>query len=138
MRFWLDGLHIFFPYTHIYPEQYSYMLKLKKALDVGGPCVLEMPSGTGKTVSLLSLIVSYKTANPNVGKLIYCSRTISETEKVVEEARRVIAYRDREIEKDGGKPPSILCLALSSRRNLCIHPSVRKRTLWQLIQNVGI
>lgn len=27
---------------------------------VQGHCVLEMPSGTGKTVSLLSLIVSYQ------------------------------------------------------------------------------
>ena len=34
-----------------------------------------MPSGTGKTVSLLSLIVAYMTANPgDVAKLIYCSR----------------------------------------------------------------
>jgi hypothetical protein len=40
-------------------EQYSYMSDLKETLDAGGHCVLEMPSGTGKTVSLLSLIVSY-------------------------------------------------------------------------------
>lgn len=35
------------------------MTDLKETLDAGGHCVLEMPSGTGKTVSLLSLIVSY-------------------------------------------------------------------------------
>jgi DNA excision repair protein ERCC-2 len=35
------------------------MSDLKETLDAGGHCVLEMPSGTGKTVSLLSLIVSY-------------------------------------------------------------------------------
>jgi DNA excision repair protein ERCC-2 len=29
-----------------------------------GHCVLEMPSGTGKTVSLLSLIVSYQLVSP--------------------------------------------------------------------------
>lgn len=40
-------------------EQFSYMSDLKETLDAGGHCVLEMPSGTGKTVSLLSLIVSY-------------------------------------------------------------------------------
>ncbi len=44
--------------------------------------MLEMPSGTGKTVSLLSLITSYQLAHPGTGKLIYCSRTIPEIEKV--------------------------------------------------------
>lgn len=44
--------------------------------------MLEMPSGTGKTVTLLSLITSYQLAHPEVGQLIYCSRTIPEIEKV--------------------------------------------------------
>ncbi len=44
-------------------------------LDAGGHCVLEMPSGTGKTVSLLSLIVAYQQYYPEHRKLIYCSRT---------------------------------------------------------------
>lgn len=35
------------------------MCDLKRTLDAQGHGVLEMPSGTGKTVSLLSLIVSY-------------------------------------------------------------------------------
>lgn len=34
-----------------------------------------MPSGTGKTVSLLSLIVAYQQYMPVKRKLIYCSRT---------------------------------------------------------------
>ena len=33
-----------------------------------------MPSGTGKTVSLLSLIVAYQMYYPEKRKLIYCSR----------------------------------------------------------------
>ena len=42
-----------------------------------------MPSGTGKTVSLLALIVAYIQANPHeLTKLIYCSRTVPEIEKV--------------------------------------------------------
>ena len=48
-----------------------------------GHCVLEMPSGTGKTVSLLSLIVAYLIVNKHdVHKLIYCSRTVQEINKV--------------------------------------------------------
>ncbi|KAJ7886099.1 hypothetical protein B0H14DRAFT_1319998 [Mycena olivaceomarginata] len=59
MKFSIDDLPIVFPYDRIYPEQYAYMSDLKRTLDATGHCVLEMPSGTGKTVSLLSLIVSY-------------------------------------------------------------------------------
>lgn len=51
-------------------------LKLSGTLDAGGHCVLEMPSGTGKTVSLLSLIVAYQQYFPEHRKLIYCSSVL--------------------------------------------------------------
>ena len=40
-----------------------------------------MPTGTGKTVCLLSLIVSYILAKDMPKKLIYCTRTVVEMEK---------------------------------------------------------
>ncbi|KAJ8309183.1 hypothetical protein KUTeg_014057 [Tegillarca granosa] len=89
-----------------------YMLELKRSLDAKGHCVLEMPSGTGKTVTLLSLIVAYMQARPlDVTKFIYCSRTVPELEK----------YYKKELGIDA---PKILGLALSSRKNLCVHPEV--------------
>lgn len=46
---------------------------------------------------------------------------ISEVDpQVLEEARRVIAY----IEANHKAETKILCLGMSSRRNLCIHPEV--------------
>lgn len=63
--------------------------------------MLEMPSGTGKTISLLSLIIAYhlvsltkscvyyvalswQQANKRtVQKLIYCTRTVPEMQKVI-------------------------------------------------------
>lgn len=59
-----------------------YMAELKSALDAKGHCVLEMPTGTGKTVALLSLILAYQWANKDAGKLIYCTRTVPEMEQV--------------------------------------------------------
>ena len=44
--------------------------------------MLQMPTGTGKTITLLSLITSYQLAHPEVGKLVYCTRTVPEMEKV--------------------------------------------------------
>uniref|UniRef100_A0A4W4HLP8 General transcription and DNA repair factor IIH helicase subunit XPD n=1 Tax=Electrophorus electricus TaxID=8005 RepID=A0A4W4HLP8_ELEEL len=121
MKLNIEGLLVYFPYDYIYPEQYSYMLELKRTLDAKGHGVLEMPSGTGKTISLLSLIVAYQKAYPlEVTKLIYCSRTVPEIEKVVEELRKLMDFYTKET----GEKNNFLALALSSRKNLCIHPEV--------------
>lgn len=97
------------------------MMELKKGLDAKGHCLLEMPSGTGKTTTLLSLVISYMMSNPlDITKLIYCSRTVPEIEKVVEELRLLLNY----IESETGEQPRMLGLVLTSRKNLCIHPQV--------------
>ena len=151
-----------------------------------------MPSGTGKTISLLSLIVAYQRVSQDISvppsglywknlchhlvllysdlsslwqeyplevtKLIYCSRTVPEIEKVislplflshtflcaplalkniclsspslmpccflvcqvVEELRKLMEFYSKET----GEKNNILALALSSRKNLCVHPEV--------------
>ena len=97
MRFDLDGLDVFFPYDRIYLEQHQYMRALKQALDAGGHCLLEMPTGTGKTVCLLSLITSYQFAHPSVGKFVYCTRTVPEMNSVMEELGTVLGYRAEQL-----------------------------------------
>ena len=101
MRFDLDGLDVFFPYDRIYLEQHQYMRALKQSLDAGGHCLLEMPTGTGKTVCLLSLITSYQFSNPSAGKLIYCTRTVPEMNSVMEELSTVLNYRDEQLRLTG-------------------------------------
>uniref|UniRef100_A0A670ZFH6 General transcription and DNA repair factor IIH helicase subunit XPD n=1 Tax=Pseudonaja textilis TaxID=8673 RepID=A0A670ZFH6_PSETE len=121
MKLNIDGLLVLFPHDYIYPEQFSYMLELKRTLDAKGHGVLEMPSGTGKTISLLALILAYQRAYPlEVTKLIYCSRTVPEIEKVIEELRKLVHFH----EKQTGQKLPFLGLALSSRKNLCIHPEI--------------
>ena len=122
MKLNVGGLMVHFPYDYIYPEQFSYMLELKKGLDAKGHCVLEMPSGTGKTVTLLALIIAYMNEHPaNVTKLIYCSRTIPEIEKVMEELKRLLEYYEKI-----GEECKFIGLCLSSRKNLCLHPEVAR------------
>ncbi|KAH8792128.1 DNA repair helicase-like protein RAD3 [Hyaloscypha finlandica] len=91
-------------------------------LDAGGHCVLEMPSGTGKTVSLLSLIVAYQQYYPEHRKLIYCSRTMSEIEKALAELKALMKYREDQL----GHKEDFRGLGLTSRKNLCLHPSVKR------------
>lgn len=97
------------------------MLHLKRALDDKGHVLLEMPTGTGKTVCLISLITSYQFQHKQTGKLIYCTRTVPEMSKCMEEIKKVIEYRTKCIGAEGGK---VLALCLSSRRNMCVHPTV--------------
>ncbi|EAQ83884.1 hypothetical protein CHGG_10288 [Chaetomium globosum CBS 148.51] len=100
----------------------DYMVDLKKTLDAGGNCVLEMPSGTGKTVTLLSLIVAYQQYYPSHRKLIYCSRTMSEIEKALVELKALMKFRTERL----GHEEEFRGLGLTSRKNLCLHPSVRR------------
>ncbi|KAF5843023.1 DNA repair helicase [Dunaliella salina] len=83
---------------------------------------MQMPTGTGKTITLLSLITSYQLAHPEVGKLVYCTRTVPEMEKVLAELHELITYRARYTGGSSALP--ILALGLSSRKNLCCHPTI--------------
>lgn len=122
MKFYIDDLPVLFPYPKIYPEQYNYMCDIKKTLDVGGNSILEMPSGTGKTVSLLSLTIAYQMHYPEHRKIIYCSRTMSEIEKALVELENLMDYRTKEL----GYQEDFRGLGLTSRKNLCLHPEVSK------------
>lgn len=55
-----------------------------------------------------------------VRKLIYCSRTVPEIEKVIEELKKLLDY----YEKQDSIYPRLIGLVLSSRKNMCIHPEV--------------
>lgn len=119
----VDGLEVVFPYTSLYPEQLAYMKELKKALDCGGHALLEMPSGTGKTITLLSLITAFlsnRGANKSIRKFVYCTRTVEEMQKVMAEMKILVSSREKEL----GVPNDLVTVGLASRRHLCVHETV--------------
>lgn len=80
-----------------------------------------MPTGTGKTIALLSLITSYSLSKPSGSlKLIYCTRTVHEMEKTLAELKFLYKYQVQMM----GPSAGILALGLSSRKNLCVNPNV--------------
>ncbi len=81
-------------------------------------------SGIFLFISLLAIILTNSLTQyqyPQTGKLVYCTRTVPEMSKCMEEIKRVIAYRESILGPAGGK---VLALCLSSRRNMCIHPRI--------------
>ena len=71
-----------------------------------------------------------------MGKLIYCTRTIPEMEKVLEELKALEAYRDECFGPQ--RPNKPLALGLSSRRNLCVHPRVSQNTERNSVDQVRV
>ncbi len=126
MKIDLDGLEVLFPYDSMYAEQLQYMHHLKRALDAKGHAMLEMPTGTGKTISLLALMLAYKAAQPTTtGKLIYCTRTVPEMTKCVAELKALVEYRKEYYATNNvttsspaeeTKKGAVLAVCLSSRR----------------------
>ena len=100
------------------------MCALKQILDDDGHGILEMPTGTGKTVCLLSLILSVIKYKKRNFKLIYCTRTIVEMEKTLAELKFIMRVREKDFGK--GADESVLAICLSARHNMCVHPEVIK------------
>jgi len=75
-------------------------------------------AGSSNKHTLLLFFQAYPAV---VGRVIYCSRTVPELIKVVEELKRLVKYYENET----GQEANTLGLALSSRKNLCVHPRVR-------------
>lgn len=115
MKFNIDELEVIFPFDMVYSEQYDLMCEVKRALGKGHALV-ECPTGTGKTVALLSVIIAWQQAHPSAGKLIYATRTVPEMTKCMEELKLVLKARE------DVNPTLALCL--SSRKNMCIHKQV--------------
>ena len=113
----IDGLSVAFPYDSVYPEQIRYMRHLKRTIDNRGQGLLEMPTGTGKTVAVFALICAYQRAHPEIGKLVFCTRTVPEMTKALRELRVIMEYRNDE---------TFLGVGISARKNMCVHPTVSR------------
>lgn len=132
MQFLIEELRIFWPFPYIYPEQYHFMCHMKRLLDkqgVGTTGLLEMPCGTGKTMSILSLVVSYQLHHGDgFGKLFYLSRTVPEMEAALGELKRLMAYVKEALAGQDGivsqRAAEFLGVGLSSRAQLCVNAEV--------------
>jgi Rad3-related DNA helicase len=124
-----------FPYKP-YPCQIAMLGRIIKALQQSKHCLLESPTGTGKTLTLLcaalawqqkeieqSRMSSYNDNQDNsiesskptpISRIFYCTRTHKQLEQVAKQLNNTV-YKDK-----------IRMTLLSSRDNYCVHPVVSK------------
>jgi len=112
-----NGVQIYFPFPP-YPAQVEYMTSVVKACESAQNALIESPTGTGKTLSLLCSTLGWlkekrKTCpEMNYPRIIYTSRTHAQLAQAVRELKKTV-YR-----------PTMCVLA--SREHLCINPEAKK------------
>lgn len=114
----IGGTSVYFPYEHIYPEQIQYMRAVLTTCKSSGHALIEMPSGTGKTIALLASAVSYLAqckAQNKPFKIVYCTRTVSEVEKTLKELRHLYFYISEQTKFE------FLGIGLTKRTSMCIN-----------------
>ncbi|OHT08396.1 hypothetical protein TRFO_23166 [Tritrichomonas foetus] len=109
----IGGVDVDFPY-HAYILQIDYMKCVIDSCNQGKYALLESPTGTGKTLSLLCSLLSWKRKYDEIDKktqIIYSSRTHSQLSNVITELKKTI-FR-----------PSVSQIA--ARSHLCLIPSIK-------------
>lgn len=113
----IRGVQVAFPYTP-YEVQRVLMERAIEALQTNSNALLESPTGTGKSLSLLCASLAWqKSARYEGGVkplIIYASRTHLQLQQVGQELKKT-AYATA-----GG------AITMSSRENSCVHPKVGK------------
>lgn len=146
MRFIINKIPIYFPYKEIYPEQLNYIKEIILSIQTQGNICIQMPCGSGKTISLLSATISYQFYQKRIInkdklllnepiKIIYCSRTIQEIEKTIIELERLYNYIIENYLEEN-KEIDFFAIGLTSRRHLCINKDINKENIEYECRNI--
>ena len=121
-RLKVGDLDVTFPFPHLYPEQRKYMGQLKLSFDANGPCVLEMPPGTGKSVALFSVILAYMEANRSVTKAVICVNSLAAMDRIIKDFKLVHEARLKMCDTDFDR--NLVAVPLLSKVASCANESV--------------
>ncbi|OHS92877.1 DNA repair helicase UVH6 [Tritrichomonas foetus] len=124
--FKIYDLDVIFPYESMYPEQKEYMGQLKLSFDANGPCILELPSGCGKNITVFSLVLAYLATHPNMGPLVYGVTSIASFERVIRDLQIVVEARQKVSDLDFDK--NFVYVPFLSRELSCVNSAVLNKS----------
>jgi DNA excision repair protein ERCC-2 len=104
-----------FPYPQYYPNQREIIEFIINASANGLNPVFESPTGSGKTIAVLSALIPF--ARESSKKILYLCRTHEQMDRVIEELK-MIAQNE-----------TILGLSLRSRKDMCFNEYILGNTL---------
>ena len=100
----IENIQVHFPYEKIYEAQISYMRDVIKSLWQKKNAILQSPTGTGKTLSLLCASLAWlkhhrENSNPanntisvNETRIIYATRTHAQCKQVVDQIKKTAYF----------------------------------------------
>lgn len=125
----VEGVPVYFPYDTIYAEQEEYIRTVLRTLTGGGHALIEMPSGTGKTIALLAAAVAYQQrcrAEGRSFRIVYAARTVPEVEKTLNELQGLVAGLPGFVGVGlGQEGTEFQGVGLCARAGLCINEAAR-------------
>ncbi len=101
----------FFPYREFRKGQREIINFLLENIGKNRACVIEGPNGMGKTISVLAGALSVVKRSASDKKIIFCSRTHKQVDRVIEEANKIYLKMRGEF----------IAIPLRGRNNLCIN-----------------
>ncbi|GMI14569.1 hypothetical protein TrLO_g4418 [Triparma laevis f. longispina] len=117
-EFWMKGLKVGWPFPRLPKPQRQMSLHIISALLTSSHCIIESPTGTGKSAAILCSVLSWqryhhsKYPEEDKPKIIYCSRTHSQVQQMVSSLRKT-PYRP-------------VMAILGSRERMCIHEDLKE------------
>ena len=109
----INNIPVNFPYQP-YQAQVDFMGKVIESIETRQYALLESPTGTGKTLSLLCSALSWRKATNTEVQIVYASRTHSQLSNVIKELKKTVFH------------PSVSHIA--SRSHLCLNETVQKKS----------
>jgi len=122
MKIKLDDLELYFPFKHIYPEQFDYITKLKSIFAKASTnSFIQVPPALTQAICFFSFYVStYLQNSATIPRVVYSAKSTMEIEHAMKGLKLVLDY----IEKKHNIKVDILGLCISEKKNLCVNESV--------------
>lgn len=120
-----------FPYQKFYPKQKELIDFIEACMHENLNCVIESPTGSGKTVSVLT--AALKKAHAEDKKIIYVARTHEQCDRVIEELKAIYSKLNEKSEKESREDKSqeenfAKGISLKAKKELCLHELIKEKT----------